>query len=177
MIRNSLVPLAFRQFASTIEFERALGEIATHRDFKAWFLQLPWDEKAFKINDDLASTDTPNGSAGNWLARICKDGPRLILTPTVHVFGKGVTVGGGQFWKQLILALHQTHSAFRLDRGHDRSGQFPTETGNDAAGIALHRWDKSHFHKWTRAPERPHQDDGKTTGVSQARQAYSLFYQ
>ncbi len=173
MIRDSLISQAFRQFASMIDIDKELDEIASPDDLKAWFRRLPWDEKAFKVNDDRTSTDHGDGSAGNWLARICKEGPCLALTPTMNVVNKGAMVGGAQFWKRLALALHQTHNGFHLGRADKRSSRPSAES----TGLALNHWNRSHFQKWTQAPERPHRDDGNDSNVSDSRRAYSMFYQ
>jgi hypothetical protein len=174
MINDSLVSLAFRQFASMIEIEKVLAEIASPNDLKVWFLRLPWDEKAFKVKDDRISTDVSDGSAGNWLARVCKDGPRLVLTPTVNVFSKGTVIAGARFWRHLTAALNQTYNGFQLGR----TGGPLVPALAAAAGLGLDRWDKAHFHKWTRPPAPVvHQDDARNTEADYARQAYSMFYQ
>jgi len=173
MIRDSLVLLAFRQFASTIEIEKSLDGIAGLDDLKAWFLRLPWDEKAFKVQDDRTSTDRSDGSAGNWMARVCKDGPRLILTPTVNVFSAGTVVRGSRFWKRLTVALDQTYNGFHLDHP---GGLFASSLA-ESAGTAFNRCNKAHFHLWTRAPAPPVRDDHATAKAIQDRQTYSMFYQ
>ncbi len=172
MTRESLISLAFRQFATLIALDEA-PEYCTDRDeLKAHFARLPWDEKAFKVNDDRMSGADTDASSGNWMARVSKDGPSLILSPTMDVYSKRIVIAGSQFWKRLSAALDHAAPVPSARRAEGETEAAPA--------LALNRWNKFHFAKWTQAPNRSERDKTAASDgakPSAARQAYSIFYQ
>ena len=163
MMKESLISLAFQQFVTITGFDTASAHIVGKAEMKVLFARLPWDEKAFKVDDARIASDTGDVSSGNWMARVSKDGPCLILTPTMDALGKRTIIGGSQFWKRLATASHHPPAP-------------PVATRPDVSPtqpLALDRWNKNHFAKWTDAPrpERDSKTDRASDEPSAARQA------
>ncbi len=191
MRTEKAVLTAFEQLSTLVGTEEALELVHCRSGLSDLFLRQHWDEKVFKISDD----DNSRGgtSSGNWLARVIKQGPELILSNTIDPTRREIRVAGSQFWKHFLAALDRCAQATPAnDSGKNGQGERPSVASRiyGLASGCLGRWDRRNHVKWTQAPawtQAPVRTQARTPLSKKmsiraaqhrsARQLYSLYYQ
>ncbi|MEI8393222.1 MAG: hypothetical protein WCF85_00700 [Rhodospirillaceae bacterium] len=180
MTSETFILSAFKHLAGVVRCDEVMDKVRSRNGLASWFAELPWDEKMFKVGDGVSPELSP--VSGNWLARVSKDGPALILTSTMDPERAEIIVRGRNFWHHLIRALENGQDdASITSRSHVRletvTHGHSTEESAPVQELALNRWDKRAFQRWTaKSPQRP-AVKRRSSGAGTPSAAYSIFYQ
>ena len=108
------------------------------------------------------------------MARVCKAGPSLELTPTTDPGRKALLVRGHAFWKHLSLAVEPERRRTELSA---LAGRARMKAVN-ASEFFLNRWDKRSFLKWTAVPAgEPRKVTAPVKPGRAPSKSYVTFYQ